>query len=249
MINMSNNNVAFANTCSPFHSLDLGLSDSDGEDADDEDDGGGDDFFAAFNTPSAAVAAPLKSSLKKRKIPLSIRAKSVFKVPIIKFMWFDSKGHQHMTIIAHMPAGSFKKGCITGAIKNNRKVVLTLDYTHLVILDPEKYNKAFKDENGNAMYYDGHVRTVEHAKVVRQMKGKSSLTRLKAKFTINLDTEVENAFSDSEGFEGFQVFRVGPAGNPQIFCHMELMCKRSGHNNAQPKGGYENFCSSGSESE
>jgi len=154
-----------------------------------------------------------------------------------------------MTVIGHLPAGTYKKGCITACIKKNRNICLSFNYTHLAIYDPEKYNKAFKTPHGQPVYHSGHVRTVEHKNAVKEMKGNSSINQLKAHYVITVDEDIENDFCDSEGFKGFQIYKVGPKANPQIFVHMELMCKRDGHEDAQPKGGYENFCSSGSDSD
>jgi len=175
-----------------------------------------------------------------------MKARTTFKSPMLKFKWLDTKGNLRYTIIVHLPAGSYKKGCVVGFVKDPTTVRVVFDYTHLAILDPEKYNKAFKDEHGTPIYHPGHVRTTTHSETIRFMK-KTPLSKLKATMDIKLDTEVEKDWCDEEGFSGWQIFKVGPDDNPQIFAHMELMCKKHGNNNTQPSGGYERFLDSGSD--
>ena len=226
---------------SSYSNLDLNLSDDDDDDDDDV------DFDAFGETPR-----PKKSNLKKpsygcaHKHKAVVKTKCKMKLPFIKFYWLDSNGDLRCTVIAHLPAGAFKKGCFKGFIESGTAIHLVFDYTHLAVLKPEKYNKAFKDRSGNPMYHDSHIRTVEHFNKVRSMKGKSATNHLKAEMIIPLEQEVKNDWCNLEGFDGFQVFKVGPDDNPQIICHMELMCKKIGGKDEQPSGGYENFCSSGS---
>jgi hypothetical protein len=169
------------------------------------------------------------------------------KLPFLKFFWFDKYSRKRCTIIVHCPSGAFRKGALNGYIRDNKRVHIIYDYSHLKILEPKAYNKAFKEPSGDLMYDSEHARTVQHADVIRIIKKDNRLTKCKAEMIIEVEEEVENDWCNEEGFDGWQVFKCGPAANPQIFAHIELMCKRTAFNNRQPVGGYEDFLSSGSE--
>lgn len=220
---------------------------TDDEEADDDDDAGF-DFAKSFG--SGAARKPKKSAMKKptRSSPSkALTPKSKMKIPILVFAWIDDNGFERVTLVGHLPAGAFKKGCVSATITKNRIVSIKLDYTHLVMLDPMKYNKAFKDNHDNLIYDESHSRTVQHKETVKEMKGYRPTTRLTVEMKISMPTWVENKFTDEEGFDGFQVFKAGNESNPQLIIHLEMMGKQTGHDDKQADD-YEDFCESSSSS-
>jgi hypothetical protein len=169
-------------------------------------------------------------------------------LPHLKFGWIDGRGQGRYTILVHLPAGSFRKKAVMAYIRENKRVHIIYDYSHLKLIEPNDYNKAFKDENDDFMYDSEHARTVRHSEVVRTLRKDNRLTKCKAEMIIELPVLVENDWIDDAYMPGFQIFKVGPPENPQIFAHMELMCKRNAFNNRQPVGDYEDFLDDDSDS-
>jgi hypothetical protein len=168
-------------------------------------------------------------------------------LPHLKWNWQDGRNRGRTTVLVHLPAGSFRKKALTAVIRKGKRIHIFYDYSHLKIIEPNEYNKAFKDEYGAPLYDSEHARTVRHSEVIRQVKKDNRLTKCRAEMIIELDEEVENDWYDDDLIPGWQLFKVGPPNNPQILAHMELMHKRNGFNNRQPVGGFEDFLESGSE--
>lgn len=55
------------------------------------------------------------------------------------------------------------------------------------------------------------------------------MNKVESAFSVSLPFKVENAFCDVDDNRGFTIFKTGWDGNPQIFCHMEMMGIRDGH--------------------
>jgi len=217
---------------------------SDDEDGDDDDDGGF-SFSKMFGAGSKMPGASAMRKPKKPAVDTVAVGCSKLKIPVVVFCWKDEAGFDRGTIVGHLPSGAFKKGCITADISKNQIVAIKFDYSHLTMLNPMKYNKAFKDNKDNTIYDESHSRTVQHKEVVKKMKGHSSTTPLVAEMKITMPMWVENKFTDAEGFSGFTVFKAGNEENPQLIINLELMGKQSGHDDKQP-GGYEDCCESDS---
>jgi len=230
---------------------DLGISDNEGSEAES-------DNSQASNKKKAAKKSPAckkRTSLRRGGVQTAFGSR-VFrmKLPFVKYFWTDGQSRKHCTIIVHLPAGTFKKGCVTGRIINNRKVRLLYDWTHLALLDPASYKKAFFTQDVSApggkrlTYTNEHVHVVEHANKVRDMKGFSSRNKVMSSMTIDVGVDVENDFLMVHPYPGFLVMKVGKKNNPQIFAHMELMLKNDSHYVSQP-GRIKDFTEDGDESE
>lgn len=150
-------------------------------------------------------------------------------LPFVMFDWNDSKVYKRLTTIVQLPSGAWLDGCVTAKIVDGQTILLTFDWSHIVLLFPDKYSKAFLDAATNRLYNDTHVKTVSHAASVKMLKGDSSLNLVKSTFTIRTPFKVENEFTNVEGWAGFTVLKMGDKSNPQIFAHMEMMGIRDGH--------------------
>jgi hypothetical protein len=176
------------------------------------------------------VARKKKSDEKPREIIVKKPKDLHMILPFIMFPWTDAKLCKRVTLIVQLPSGTWKEGCVSSKITNGQTISLTLDWTHIVLLDAAKYSKAFVNTtNTGRMYNDTHVKTVSHAGAVKTLKGDSSLNLVKSTFTVRTPFVVENEFTNAEGWPGFTVLKMGAKANPQIFAHMEMMGIRDGH--------------------
>lgn len=184
-----------------IHHSDLRLS-NDNDDNDDNDD-------YSYETEEEDKKKTLKKSAFKANPPYSKPKPTPSKkskttmtkmiLPFIKFGWEDSQEFKCVTVIVQLPSVAFRKGSVTGVIKGNRRIILTFDYSRLVILDLAKYGKAFKDNNNQPLYDESHIKTVMHKNRIRDLKGnKSALTKLKAEMTIDTGIDVENEFTKAK---------------------------------------------------
>jgi hypothetical protein len=172
------------------------------------------------------------------KLIASPKKTQVFKVqlPLLQYKWTDSRIRDRQTAIVHLPAGAYRLNpntgtlIVTGHILSPRLVQINLDWTEHVVLQHRKYNKKFKHvQNGEPVFNHSHAKVVAHGKKVKLMKGSSSRNRVICSFVFETLVNVEMAFTDAEGYDGFSIMRMGDSSNPEIYCHMEFMGAKDGY--------------------
>ena len=152
--------------------------------------------------------------------------------PLLQVLWEDNLGRKRITLVVHLPSGSYRRDFIKyKVLGHEQKVLLFFDWSKFRILDPIKYGKAFNDDFGRPLYSDGDTKVVAFKRKIRKLKGRTAFDPVKSVFEIELGYKCINRVTDAEGYKGFQILKMDEeAGKaPQVFCHMELMGVAHGH--------------------
>lgn len=163
---------------------------------------------------------------------ISVRKPTLIKLtfPYIQFAWEDPNGKQRLTLIIHLPSGTYRDNIFGYKILGeDQRFRLYMDWSKFRLLNPDKFAKAFQDRSGNPLYLEGDTKMASYRRHIREKKGSSDQNPVKSVFEIPLDIKVKSRVTDAEGYDGFQIIPMGDDENPQLFCHVELMGLPDGH--------------------